>query len=412
MTAPSLAWLRHNRAFKVWLLSTAQSQLGTALSSVALGFLVLEQTGSAGSLTLTLALSLLPNLLLPLAGVWTDRLGPKGLLVAADALRGGVQLALATAALLGLLTPEVIYAAALLNGLLGAMSGPAASSAVPLLVEADDLPRANGLLASFGQGAWLAGYAAGGVLVTLLGPAWALGLDGLTYLVAALAVGGLVQFRHAAQAQGSETALGFWAELRGGIAALRKSRTLTLIPGLALVANAALGPVLALTPAVMDNLGRGAAGYSLFLMLETGGALLAGTIFARWGGALLPHATVTAGLLLGGLSLAMMAGLGTFPALLAGSALFGLSVGLVNTPLVTLIGSQVAASHLGRAFALLSMTGSLGMPLVLLAITPQADQVPASTFYGLAGGGLALAAAGWWAATRTEAAAYPRRTSV
>ena len=57
----------------IWLIATVQSQFGTALAGIALSFLVLHQTGSASQMALTLAFSLLPKPLMPLAGALVDR---------------------------------------------------------------------------------------------------------------------------------------------------------------------------------------------------------------------------------------------------------------------------------------------------------------------------------------------------
>lgn len=83
-TPPTRLW---NRSFAVWLLASAQSQLGGTLSSLAMSFFVLEQTGSAGGVALTPAFSLLPNLLAPVAGALVDRVPLKVPLVASDVVR-------------------------------------------------------------------------------------------------------------------------------------------------------------------------------------------------------------------------------------------------------------------------------------------------------------------------------------
>lgn len=70
----ALPGILFNRSFVVWLLASAQSQLGSALGSLALSFLVLHQTGQAGQMAVTLACAVGPNLFGPLAGAWVDRL--------------------------------------------------------------------------------------------------------------------------------------------------------------------------------------------------------------------------------------------------------------------------------------------------------------------------------------------------
>jgi DHA3 family macrolide efflux protein-like MFS transporter len=159
-----------NRSFVVWLIGTAQSQFGSALAGIALSFLVLHQTGSARQMALTLACTLAPNLLMPLAGALIDRLPLKLPLIGADVLRGVLQLVVGGLALAwGDVPLWLINTAAVLTGVAGIFAGPAASAAVPALVPASELSRANGLIAAW-VGAWLLGTLAGGWIVAHFSP--------------------------------------------------------------------------------------------------------------------------------------------------------------------------------------------------------------------------------------------------
>ncbi|MFC6664362.1 MFS transporter [Deinococcus radiopugnans] len=167
---PSTLW---NRSFVIWLLGTAQSQLGSALAGIALSFLVLHQTGSAGQMALTLACALAPNLLLPLAGAVVDRMNLKVPLIGADVARGLLQLTVGGLALAwGEVPLWLVNGAAVLTGLAGIFAGPASSAAVPALVPEQELTRANGLIGGVSQGAWLLGTLVGGYLVTAFSLPW------------------------------------------------------------------------------------------------------------------------------------------------------------------------------------------------------------------------------------------------
>ncbi|MEF2277057.1 hypothetical protein V3W47_02025 [Deinococcus sp. YIM 134068] len=143
-----------NRNFALWLVASGQSQFGSALASVALSFLVLEQTGSAGKMALTLACAVAPNLLMPFAGALVDRVNLKLPLIGADVARGLLQLLVGGLALAwGEVPLWVVNGAAVLMGLAGIFAGPASSAAAPSLVPPADLARANGLIGGVGQGA-------------------------------------------------------------------------------------------------------------------------------------------------------------------------------------------------------------------------------------------------------------------
>lgn len=240
---------RWNRSFSVWLIAAAQSQFGSAVAALALSFLVLHQTGSAGQKALTLACTLLPNLLMPLAGALVDRWNLKVPLVAGDLIRGGLQLGVGAAALhWGEVPLPVINVVAVLTGLVGLFASPASSAAVPLLlVPATALARANALIGSVSRGAWLLGILIGGRIVTYWSAPLAIIVDGLSFLVMA-ALMTLVTLPDRAPAGTPGRPAGLFGEVRAGLRVMARPRVLMLAPVIALLLNAGLAPVTAALP--------------------------------------------------------------------------------------------------------------------------------------------------------------------
>ncbi len=394
---PAKLW---NRSFVIWLLASAQSQLGTALAGIALSFLVLHQTGRAGAMAVTLACAVGPNLLGPLAGAWVDRLPLKVSLIAADLLRGALQLLVALLVLrLGEVPLWVINGAALLGGFAGIFAGPAGSAAFPQLVPPAQLARANGIYGGVFQGAWLVGTLAGGVLVATLGPPVAILIDGISFLLMA-ALLRLVNLQKRETVTGPRPTL--VADMLSGLRLIRRSRTLTLIPVIGLVLNSVLVTVTVVTPKLMERLGPGAAGYGVFLALESVGALLGGGLIA-WLGARIPARRATAAGLLGtGLLYLVMARFTLYPALLACSLLLGFAFTLLNVPLNTLMQSMVPASYLGRVFGVLGTVSTLGMPITLLLVSPLLDRYPAGLFFACSGGVQLVGCLLWVLVVRSE----------
>ena len=390
-----------NRSFTLWLLGAAQSRLGGALASIALSFLVLHQTGSAGRMAQTLALGFLPNLLLPLAGVLVDRWPLKWPLIAATLVQGALQLTVGGLALAwGEVPLWLINVSALLGGLAAAFEAPAAEAALPQLVPEHELTRANGLLGGLGQSMTLLGTLLGGVLVSRWSPAGAVALDGLTFLVfAALLIWVRLPLPRPAQAPSS-----LWADFVAGLALMRRSPLLSILPVLALLLNGGLAPVMVVLPKLMDTLGPGAQGYGLYLALESGGMVLAGAICAVLGERLALRPVISAGLLLTASAYAGMWLAPQWPVLLGCAAVLGLGFGLINTPLVILVQSLVPASHLGRVFAVLSAAGALGMPLVLAAISPVVDRLPLGLWFLVSAVTQGLGLLAWWRVQRVDAA--------
>ncbi|GAA4014835.1 hypothetical protein GCM10022631_28360 [Deinococcus rubellus] len=381
-----------NRSFVIWLLGTAQSQLGSALASIALSFLVLHQTGSAGQMALTLACALAPNLLMPLAGALVDRTNLKVPLISADVARGLLQLTVGGLALAwGEVPLWLVNGAAVLTGLAGIFAGPASSAAVPALVSEKELVRANGLIGGVNQGAWLLGTLMGGYLVTASSPALTIVLDGASFLVMAALLLLVHLPTRGLKTEQPESLLG---SVASGLRLMRRSRVLVFLPLIALLLNASLAPVQVLLPKLLLG-GAGAEGYGQYLAAESAGMLAASALLALIGSRLPLRRTVALGLALLGTSLFLLTHFAAPPSLLGVGALMGVAIAATNTPITTLMQQMVPPAFLGRTFSVLGTVSTLGMPLMLLALSPVVDHYPAALFFTLAGSTALLMTAAW-----------------
>lgn len=395
MTSP--LW---NRNFMIWLVGAAQSQFGTALAGLALSFLVLHQTGSAQQMALTLACTLIPNLLMPFAGVLVDRFPLKWPLIGADLLRGTLQLSVGGLALAwGDVPLWVVNGAALLTGLAGTFASPASSAVVPTLVAPEALARANGLLGSASRGAWLLGTLSGGWIVAQWSPAVAIIGDGLSFLLMA-ALMGWVRVSH--QVEAREAPLNFWGDLRGGIQLMSRSRVLLLAPVIALLLNASLAPVTAILPKLFERLGAQATGYATFVALESLGMLFSGMLLAAAGSRFAPQKVIAAGLMLTAGTYAVMWSCPAVGVLWPSAAVLGFGFGLGNIPFQTLLQQLVPQHFLGRVFSVLGMVSSVGMPLSLLLVSPWLDRLPLALWFGTAALAQGLGGLIWLWAMRVE----------
>jgi MFS family permease len=135
-------------------------------------------------------LGAVPVLLLALpVGVWVDRLRRRPLMVAADVVRAFVLLAIPVSHLLDVLTLELLYSAALVNGAMAVVFDLAYLSYVPTLVARDLLGSANGKLEGSRSAAQVVGPGAAGGLVALVGAPLAVLVDALSFGLAASLVG-------------------------------------------------------------------------------------------------------------------------------------------------------------------------------------------------------------------------------
>jgi predicted MFS family arabinose efflux permease len=120
------------------------------------------------------------------AGVLADRLPKRRLLIAADLARALVLAAVPVAALTGRLTLAEIYLAAVLMGAANVVFDVADHAYLPSLIDTADLTEANARLSATEAVAEVGGPALTGVLVGVMAPPIAVGLNALTYLLSAL----------------------------------------------------------------------------------------------------------------------------------------------------------------------------------------------------------------------------------
>ena len=188
-----LRGLWHHPAFlKLWAAS-AVSDVGSQVSALALPLIAALTLGATPwQMGLLSAAGAAPILFVGLfAGVWVDRLRRRPLMISMDIGRAAILLMIPLASALGLLRIEVLYAVALLVGALSVLFDVAHLAFLPSLVERERLVEGNSKLQTTTSVAQVAGPGLGGVLVGLLGAAFAVLIDALSFLASALLIGGI-----------------------------------------------------------------------------------------------------------------------------------------------------------------------------------------------------------------------------
>ncbi|MEV5385456.1 MFS transporter [Streptomyces sp. NPDC052721] len=177
------------------LLASARtiSVLGNGFARVALAFSVLALPGaSPGKLSSVLACQSLPQLVFVLlGGVIADRMSRSRLMVVADGVGALAYTGLAAITLTGHAPLALMCALAVMAGLATALFAPAMDGVVPLVVPADRLQQANGLLRMSTNTCLFLGLALSGVVVAWVGAGWALALNAVSFVVSAVLTGRL-----------------------------------------------------------------------------------------------------------------------------------------------------------------------------------------------------------------------------
>lgn len=162
------------------------SALGDVIYEIALGFWVLQKTGSTGLMGTLMASALIPRLIIsPFAGVYVDRANRRNILVVADALRGILIVLVAIAAFAGRAEVWMVFVTAIFSGACAAFFNPAVGSSLPDLVNKSKLMQANSIFSMIYSGSNIAGNSLGGIIYQIIGAPFMFLFNGISYIFAA-----------------------------------------------------------------------------------------------------------------------------------------------------------------------------------------------------------------------------------
>jgi len=207
---------------KVWAGQTI-SAVGTSVTFVALPLTAALVLGAdAQQMGLLVAAGWLPFLLFALfAGVWSDRLPRKPLLIATDLARAALLATIPLAAVLGILRIEQVIVVAFLVGSMTVLFQAAYRPFIPVLVGREVLIEANSKLAMSESTARVVGPSLGGALVQILTAPIAIAFDALSFVISATAVA-LVNIRETPPAPSERRSV--WTEIAEGMRACLADR--------------------------------------------------------------------------------------------------------------------------------------------------------------------------------------------
>jgi MFS transporter, DHA3 family, macrolide efflux protein len=351
------------------------SQLGSGLTTFALGVWVYLQTGSVGQFAIVYLAGTVPaTLIFPLAGALVDRWNRRSVMIGCN-----LALAINTLALIGLFSSHRLeiwhtYVAVAFASLVNAFNGPAYSTIIPLLVEKKHFGRANGMMQGAQGMAQLIAPVVAGILVVTIKVQGVLVIDCATFVFAfiTLVIVRIPLISDSAQKAATgrsllqETAYG-WSYIvsRAGLFGLMMFLAFSnFLTGIIEV----LAQPLVLSFASPAALGRA-------LSIGGSGLLVGSVVMSIWGA---PKRRVL-GIL--GLHLLMSLGLvciGWRPSLvLVTSAAFVIffCLAIINGSIRTLMNSKVEVGAQARVIAMSLMMTSISQPLGYLLAGPLADKV-------------------------------------
>jgi MFS transporter, DHA3 family, macrolide efflux protein len=335
------------------------SDFGDALTLLATLLMINQLTGSLAAIAFMAIVVAIPQVTIgPLAGVWVDRLEPRAVMLASDAIRAALVLGLILVR-----SADMVWLFFVLGFLEAAVSTfftPARMTLVSVAVPRNGLLAANSLSQGGRVLATVLGTGAAGVLVSLADSGWpAFAVDSATFAISFLLILRVRARRPvsaaAATTEGGPARPSVIGELRAGIAAVTTSPSLvaTLVAGSAVMLGIGAVNVL-FVPLLVNDLGVSPAWFGAIDAAQTAGMLLAAAVLAARLAGVAPSRIIWIG----------MVGLSLFVGLLTGVTqvwqivVLLFLVGWIVTPLqasvATIVQTETAPEVRGRVAALLN----------------------------------------------------------
>ncbi|MFE5050494.1 MFS transporter [Streptomyces sp. NPDC056637] len=351
-----------------WLGAYGASMIGDNIYYVALSWAAV-QSGSPSQAGLVMAVSAAPRALLMLGGgVIADRLGPRRIVMAADAVRSVAVLGVAG---LFLATRPGLWPLTVLGlvfGIVDALFLPAVGALPARVTGRDQLARVQGLRGLAVRLANVVGAPLGGLGVALGGPAAAFGAAGLLFAISLPLLMSL-RIRDLPDDGGGESGAPAGNGLADGLRHIRRHSVLApLVVVIALSDLGFVGPLNVGLTLLADQRGWGASGMGSVLAGFGVGAGAASLLLAVRGR--VPRAGLVLAVTMGGGAVAIGA-LAFVPRLAAAVAValvIGLLAGLSGALCGALTQTHAEPAYLGRVTAVTSLS-SLGLVPLTMPLT-------------------------------------------
>lgn len=358
---------RNLNFFSIWIGQTI-SVVGDFLYMIALMWWVLEKTGSSAAMATVAICSSLPAIILgPFAGTYVDRVDKRKLLILMDLGRGVLITVPGVLYFLNQLQVWHIFVIAAFLSSMSTFFNPALASFLPVIVNKEQLVRANSISQMSSNLSGIIGPALGGALVALFGTGTVMILDALSFFVSVIAIF-LVRVK-VEQVFPSEERKRFLQELMDGLNFIRKESGILGLVVLFSVLNFFVAPVGVLIPLMVKKiLKMGAEGFGVLGSSISVGMVLGSLFLGMIGGVRRKGTFIMIGIVVAGSFLALFGVSESFwtSIFLLGGCGFGFSFANILVPVV--FQSKIPHEKQGRVFGTLGTISGGLRPLSLALV--------------------------------------------
>ncbi|HEU4965813.1 MAG TPA: MFS transporter [Bacilli bacterium] len=400
-TAKSAVW--RDRNFLTLWLGTVLSALGDSAYFILIGWAVYDLTGSESALGTVLTVAAVPRLVFMLiGGVTADRFSKKAILSLSVCARTTVLTAFALFLWLGDQTylMYAVYPMAVLFGIVDAFFWPARSSIMPLLVPAERLAVANSIMETSSQISMVIGPLLASLLLFLPSYPLMFAVLGAIFLLSAPFLM-MVRLRHATEKAVDEDSSeaqppvtpSIFRDLKEGITYSMSMRILAIIMLLSLFFNVLLvGPMNVGLPVLVSHLGMEGSAYGSLEGAVGIGAIIGSVLVGVCNGFRGRFPLICLFIALMGTSFGAVAFMEALPFGLAMMLLTGITLSLVNIPIMTFVQTIVDTEKLGRVSSLMAFMSN-GLTPVSYAVSAfllQGNLISSQSLFLIGGGAVTV----------------------
>lgn len=375
-----------NRNLNLLLSGQLVSQVGDKCYMLALSLLVLETTGSAGKMGIVLFAGMLPTVVTGFfAGVVVDRVNRKVIIVMMDFFRSVIVLAVSLLYAYGFLGFGMIIVSQVLLSLCAALFNPAIPSVIPMIVEPDQLTRANAKTRFVSGISSISGPFMGGILVSMYGYGMVFFINAFSYAASAVFESFMaIPPTHRGHGETFRTAL------KKGYHYIHSDRKLLIILFMVFLIHFFIGSIEVAIPVISASIpGNGPVTMGYIQAAFGTGAVIMAMVLSYSGidgreARSLFSSVAGMGVILLLIGISGSAGFSTAVFLVL-FFFFGLSVILAGTGFQSLVQKISSVEMLGRVFGIAGSVGNFSIPFAMLVYGFLLDRFSCSLILRISG---------------------------
>lgn len=371
--------LSQHKSYLVMIAAKIISRFGDSVDSIAYSWMVYLLTGSELLMGTLYAVNFIPGIAFSMfTGVLVDRWSKKKVIILTNTGRGVMVMTTALLHFTGYLQPWHLFIFTFINSSFECFSTPAEMSIVPRILPKELLLSGNSLTASASRTAELAGLAAAGGLIALIGVSGAMLIDALSFLGAAFLFM-WIKLDHDEELRKIEgtdpkgkqasSESSYWSQFKIGLQFVKGHKLILMTMLSGAFVNLCLTPMNVLEPVYVKKiLHSGPFGLSLLGIALILGMIISGLWIGQKGSSYKKSSLIVFGFLLLGVTYSLLyipSLIDLYPLYAAATFFFGMgfSISFINTPVSTYMMEVTPKDMLGRVGALSSMISTCAIPL-------------------------------------------------